>query len=68
MRKKLCAEDPLNGEFSLCGNSFDAPDDPMCETDPFDFARLGQTVTCTECLRAIAKIKARYSPKGRYYK
>lgn len=68
MRKKLCADDPLQGEYSLCGNAFDAPDDPMGDVEAFDFARPGQTVNCDECLRAIAEIKLRYSPKGRYYK
>ena len=68
MRKKLCAEDPLQSEYSLCGNAFDAPDDPMCNVEPFDFARPGQTVNCNECLHSIASIKLHYTPKGRYYR
>ena len=61
---KLCATDPLNGEFTLCGDAFD-----ICETrdgadvEPFRFARIGETVTCERCRVVINTIRLEY-PKG----
>jgi hypothetical protein len=60
---KLCAESALNAEFSLCGNSFEAPDDPQCDTEPFVIARVGQVVTCDECKRVIREIRETF-PRG----
>jgi hypothetical protein len=61
---KICAESPSNSEYTLCGNAFDAPDDPLLDDmEPFKFAAPGQTVTCTECKRVIDNVRASY-PRG----
>ena len=63
---KVCAVNPLMGEYSLCGDAFDAPDDPECDTPTFILAtRPGQIVTCEGCLKCIQELRARYTDKGR---
>lgn len=57
---KRCAEDPLQGEFSLCGVAFDALDDDI---EPYEIVKPGQTVTCEDCKRCIREIKE-YFPRG----
>lgn len=65
---KLCAQNPVQPEFTLCGDAFDiisteAPDEDI---EPFDFAvGRGDKVTCEHCLRAIAFIYEIYTPKGK---
>ncbi|UUV44556.1 hypothetical protein RCMOTHERGOOSE_46 [Rhodobacter phage RcMotherGoose] len=64
---KICAQNPIQPEFTLCGDAFDiadteAPDDDI---EPFTFAVPGQKVTCEQCLRAIAFIHEIYTPKGK---
>jgi hypothetical protein len=61
---KLCAQNPIQGEFTLCGDAFDinAVDG---DVEPFEFALPGQKVTCEACLRSIAFIHEIYTPKGK---
>lgn len=61
---KICAESPSNPEYSLCGNAFDASEDPMCEDmEPFRFAKVGDVVSCKECRRVIVDVRICY-PRG----
>ncbi len=63
---KICAESPSNREYSLCGNAYDAPDDPMLEDmEAFKFADEGETVTCEECTRVIRHIRLDYTQRYR---
>lgn len=60
---KRCAENSANAEYSLCGVAYDAPDDYMCQAEPFRFAMPGESVTCEDCKTAIRTIRDSY-PRG----
>lgn len=61
---KLCAQHPLQPEYTLCGDAFDAPDTED-DVEPFTFAVYGEKVTCAKCRLAIAFIYEIYTPKGK---
>jgi biotin carboxyl carrier protein len=50
-----CTSSPLNAEFTLCGRAFD--DDESDDGRPV-FAKVGERVTCKECLAVINYCKA----------
>ncbi len=51
------AQNPQNGEFTLCGWSFDAPDtEDDCPFKKLDETRYGY-ITCPECIAIIEDIK-----------
>lgn len=60
MSPRRCAESPLNGEYSLCGDAFDAfIDDPESE---FVVAAPAQSITCPKCCQIIRTVKAMRNP------
>ena len=61
---KLCAQNPLQSEFTLCGDAFDinAVDD---EIEPFRHAEIGEYVTCKQCLKLIEHIHLHITQRGR---
>lgn len=65
-KKKLCATNPIQPEFSLCGDAYDAPETED-DVEPFDFAYEGQTVTCVNCRHVIDTLREQF-PRGYKYK
>lgn len=61
MAKRRCVGNPLNGEFSLCGDAFDIAEDLEGEED-YEIAGPGQSITCPRCVLAIREIKAIRNP------
>lgn len=60
---KVCAPAYINGgEYSLCGDAFDAPDTED-DVEPFRLAEVGQTVTCEICKQIIREVRDAY-PRG----
>lgn len=50
-------ESPINGEYSLCGRAYD--DDESDDRDgPPVFAKVGERITCAECLTIIRFCKS----------
>lgn len=64
-KNKICSFHPLQPEFSLCGDAFDAPDTED-DVEPFELASNGETVTCENCREAIKAIRDSY-PRGYKY-
>lgn len=58
---RRCAVNPIQAEFSLCGDAFDiqAVDD---HADDYVIAEPGQSITCPNCCLAIREIKALRNP------
>lgn len=54
---RRCAQNPLQAEFSLCGNAFDAFDSGDAD-EPHEIANAGQVINCEDCCRAIREVKA----------
>lgn len=67
---KICAQDPMNPEVTLCGYVDEAYEDPVCDnvTEPFRHSRPGEYVNCGECLNAITAIQLTYTPLGKHRK
>lgn len=57
---KLCAQAPLNPEFSLCGDAEDAPETED-DVEPFRFAGEGETLTCEACMQIIKHVRLDYT-------
>ncbi len=64
---KLCAQNPANYEYSLCGDAFDAPDTES-DVEPFRFAEIGEQITCEKCVKCIQDIHRCYTAGGRQRK
>jgi hypothetical protein len=64
MAIKRCIQNPLNGEYSLCGDAFDAPDTED-DVEPFRFAEVGEYANCKHCLDLVHFIRHGVTPKGR---
>jgi len=60
---KICAQNPANPEYSLCGMAEDAPETEDDEEE-FEFSRFGIRVTCADCLNVIRNIHETYTQKG----
>lgn len=61
MANRRRIESPFKSEFSLCGDALDAFA-TGCAPEEFAFAKVGESITCTECCRAIRQIKALRNP------
>lgn len=61
---KICAQNPVNSEYSLCGDAFDAPDTED-DVEPFKFVKPQERVTCIICLCAIRNILISYTRNGK---
>lgn len=61
---KLCASNPIMGEYTLCGFAFDAPQTENDVAD-FEFAVKGQTITCESCRFVIEQIYKSYTINGK---
>ena len=59
---KICAVMPMQAEYSLCGDAFDAPDTED-DVEPFELAKPGNVVTCEKCRDIIREIRDTY-PRG----
>lgn len=62
---KICAHNPAQPEFSLCGIAQDAP---YTEEDVEDFKLAdeeGVNVTCSECRSILADLFETYTKTGR---
>jgi len=55
-KPRRCAESPLNAEFSLCGDAFDAHHDD--DEAYFDFVQPGESITCAKCCIVIRAARA----------
>lgn len=58
---RRCAESPVQPEFSLCGDAFDAFDSGDA-SEPYEFAKPGESITCAICCNAVREIKAIRNP------
>lgn len=54
---RRCATNPMNAEYSLCGDASDGHDSGDLD-EPFEFAGPDQSITCPNCCRAIREVKA----------
>ncbi|MDU4254411.1 hypothetical protein [Pseudomonas sp.] len=55
-KPRRCAVSPLNSEFSLCGDAFDAHYDyPEAH---FEFVQPGESITCAKCCMVIRTVRA----------
>ena len=59
----LCATSPVNPEFTLCGDAFDAYESGDSER-PIIFAKQGERVNCEQCLIVIIEIRNTYTNNG----
>ena len=65
MSLRVCAQSAVNGEFTLCGDAFDAFASGYAEEE-HDCAGPGQVVTCPQCCKVIQDIRdMRYRLKPR---
>lgn len=64
---RVCAHDPNQPEFSLCGESFDLKetvDDD--EVEAYELAtESGRNVTCFKCIATLKELFTYYTPSGR---
>lgn len=58
---RRCAQNPMQAEFSLCGDAFDAFASGDAE-EPHEIAGPGQTINCEDCCRAVREIKSMRNP------
>lgn len=58
---KRCAENPAQGEYTLCGVAWDAPDSED-DVEPFVMAKDDESITCLLCCRVIRIVKAMKNP------
>jgi hypothetical protein len=58
---RRCATNPLNREFSLCGDAFDAFASGHADEE-FEFAKVGEPITCEKCCHAVSEIKKLRNP------
>lgn len=62
---KVCAHNPAQPEYSLCGDAFDLEAD-LGEGEPYVLATDTQMpVTCSACKRVLADLFSTYTPTGR---
>ena len=61
---KICAQNPSNGEYSICGDAWDAPDTED-DVAPFRFAKPQERITCNICMDSIRFIQAHYTRSGK---
>lgn len=62
---RVCASNPAQPDFTLCGDAFDAFDTGDAEEQHVE-AKKGQTVTCQQCCLVIDNvISMRYRLKPR---
>ncbi|MCF6783361.1 hypothetical protein [Stutzerimonas stutzeri] len=61
MAIRRCAQSPIQPEFSLCGDAFDAFDSGDAE-EPHSIAGPGESITCPECCMAVREVKAIRNP------
>lgn len=65
MKIRQCVGNPINPEFSLCGDSFDAYDSGDAEEE-HEVVSVGGTVTCPQCCIIISEIRVmRYKLRPR---
>lgn len=61
---RICAENPIQAEYSLCGDAFDiVAVDPNAED--YMVARPGNHVTCEDCMTIIMEIHTLYTINGK---
>ncbi len=58
---RRCAASPVQPEFSLCGEAFDAFDEKLT-SEPYEIAEPDQSITCPMCCEAIREIKSIRNP------
>lgn len=64
MSERLCAQGySQGGEFSLCGDAYDAVASGDSDT-PYRLAERGERVNCENCLAALRYLADRYTPNG----
>ena len=56
MRKRVCAPMHGNGEYTICGDAFDAHSSGDCPEE-INLGDPGDLVTCEKCREAIAYYK-----------
>ena len=61
MSIRRCAMNPMQAEYSLCGEAFDAFDTGDTP-ERFEFAEEGRSITCRRCCEAIREIKGLRNP------
>lgn len=67
MKLRVCAQSAINGEFTLCGDSFDI-DLTEDDVEGHDVAGKGGTITCEKCCLQIQDMRdMRYRLKPRSY-
>ncbi|WP_458736982.1 hypothetical protein [Pseudomonas chlororaphis] len=65
MAVRVCAGNPVNGEFTLCGDAFDAFATGDADEEHVQ-AEKGQTITCDKCCAVILDVRQmRYRLKPR---
>lgn len=63
---KICAHNPVNAEFSLCGVAFDAAETENEVDAKYVLAtEAGESVSCGDCKLVINEIYSTYTQTGR---
>lgn len=53
---RICMQNPMSPEYSLCGDAVDLYDD-LGIGEPFKFGESGDTINCEQCKKCIDEIK-----------
>lgn len=63
---RVCAQNAVNGEYTLCGDAFDAFVTNFAE-DEHSCAGRGEVITCPKCcqvIQGIRDMRYRLKPRG----
>lgn len=68
MKQRICAHNPAQAEYSLCGMAFDAYASGDAETEHVIATDVCKNVNCDECKRILADLFKTYTESGRLRK
>ena len=64
---RICAQNPINGEYTLCGDAFDIEQTEEDE-EPHRHSQPGERLTCEQCKTAIRELFETYTYNGKHKK
>lgn len=68
MKQRICAHNPAQQEYSLCGMAFDAYASGDAEEEYVLAINVFKSVNCEDCKRHIADLFKTYTESGRLRK